>query len=150
MSDFQAAMDRGSSNILETPAYIPERHFRVVVAGETIAATHLVTFYKSGSTMDGVTVYNTTAATDFVCGVAQTAGVSGKPLVIQTKGLGVVALDATNGAIAAAEGLVPSSTAGHPEGTAANAVTANVFGYALAAESSSSLAGSSYILDCWS
>lgn len=127
----------------------PRKKYRQVVAGEAITAGQVVTFYKSGSTMDGVRVYVTTAATDFVCGVAlETAGAAGVPIKIQCAGLGESALTTDESAeaglalVAAASGVV--------SGQAIDASTDNcLFGYVLANDDSTTLAAGNYVLKCW-
>lgn|SRR5574343_832491 len=145
MYNAHALTDQGG-----TGSAIPAKMFRTVTAGEAIVKGNAVTFYKSGQTMDGIRVYKTTANADFVCGIAQESVASGKVLKIQTKGLGTVDLTTTSSGVAAAEGLVPGSSAGEVDGIAyAAPLAGNCFGYALAADSINTLAAASYILDCW-
>jgi hypothetical protein len=127
----------------------PTRKYLELIAQGTIARGKVVSWYLTNG--DGITVTACSANT-IPLGVAVTAGVAGKPIRIQTRGLGEVAIAASSGTSDPGDFLY----AGNSGNTAALALgtdpdednTLTIFGVVVKADVSGALAPGSYYITC--
>lgn len=134
-----------------TGAYQPTREFAVVRAAEAITKGDPVSVYDAspgtGYTVGARDVWRVDAVATPVNGIAIDGAAAGAWFTIQTKGKGLVDLT-TDGSAVALGGLTPTTTAGTVTAAIQAATVFNEFGYALAADSSTTLAAANYVLNC--
>lgn len=129
---------------------MPKNEFLRVKAAAAMAVGDVVSWGQTAS--DGITVMDATAA-DPVAGIVCTAAAAaGDYITIQTKGLNTVVITNDGTDIVAGDLLVPGAAVAVPVigGNAEADLKAGlVFGQALAAETSTSCAVGSVILNCF-